>query len=318
MGMTDARVPPRGRVFLVGTPRSGTTLLQSLLGSHSAISSFPESHFFIRSRSSFRLFRKLGLASRSARTQLARFLEEVEALQGSRLVDSGVEAPRPMLFRRSYLRYFIATLDTLARSRGSSVWIEKTPDHIGYIDEISRLVPGARFIHLIRDPADVVASLYEVTREHPGFWGGPRSIDECFDKWLRNYRRSLSLADHPNHTLVRYEQLVARPESVLQSLCDFLGVDFEAKMLEAHGHAAFGITAAYEPWKAGAARPIEDRSRLKFAAIFGPRQQAHLIERMREAGVSLLPDVQDMDASLEGAGEPDPGGPHESGFHQTR
>ena len=65
---------PKQRIFLVGCPRSGTTLLQSLLAAHPDITSFPESHFFRHLIDNRRwLHRTFGIASKRARTRKIKF-----------------------------------------------------------------------------------------------------------------------------------------------------------------------------------------------------------------------------------------------------
>ncbi|MEQ8960988.1 MAG: sulfotransferase [Coleofasciculus sp. C2-GNP5-27] len=66
------------RIFLVGCPRSGTTLLQSLLAAHPQIASFPESHFFRHLIPEFEPKRRLlGLSSRRGKPHFQRFMREI-------------------------------------------------------------------------------------------------------------------------------------------------------------------------------------------------------------------------------------------------
>ncbi len=159
------RQPPGRRIFVVGCGRSGTTLLQSLLASHPEITSFPESHFFPQLRPGRRWARKLGLISPRAP---ARFDAFVAAVGWPRRV-------RPRLpLARGYARAFVRLLDAIALKDGKANWVEKTPHHLRYIDEIESYVPDAVFIHIIRSGADVVASYYAASNEpsFKGFGGG--------------------------------------------------------------------------------------------------------------------------------------------------
>ncbi|MEM7586478.1 MAG: sulfotransferase, partial [Acidobacteriota bacterium] len=117
------------RIFVVGVPRSGTTLLQSLLAAHSQLTSFTESHFFSRY---FRAVPGLSTAilTRDPTPRLIEFLRENPA------DDSEQPAPRlatgrllPLASRRVG-RQLLAVLDQLALSRGFAGWIEKTPRHL--------------------------------------------------------------------------------------------------------------------------------------------------------------------------------------------
>lgn len=103
------------RFFLVGCPRSGTTLLQSLLAAHPEIISFPESHFF-RHLTPITTWRKrLGLARPSVRKHLENFYDKIGREDGTCVV------PGPLTFRmKSYIRAFVRTLDNKAHQSGAS------------------------------------------------------------------------------------------------------------------------------------------------------------------------------------------------------
>ena len=109
------------RLFLVGCPRSGTTLLQSLLAAHSEILSFPESHFcraILGYRKPWRC--KLGIVSRGAKQRLEKFLVKIERTDMAKYI------PRFALFPDAYGRAFIKIIDQLSQEQGKNYWLEKT------------------------------------------------------------------------------------------------------------------------------------------------------------------------------------------------
>jgi hypothetical protein len=165
------------RLFLVGCARSGTTLLQSMMGAHSQIATFPESHFFQRAVPGRRWAKKMGLASRAAKTQLDQFLNE------SGYPEIHTSSFMMSLSLRQITSVFVNILDELTVNAGKSIWLEKTPGHLYHIDTIRRLVPDTKFIHLFRNGQDVVASMYCITRENKGAWGKPMEIEECIQWW---------------------------------------------------------------------------------------------------------------------------------------
>ena len=102
-------------VFVVGSPRSGTTLLQSLLATHSQIASFPESELFLHIGPETPIRRIFGLASRRVRSRLKKFF--------------GSELNRPeimsqfsptTLFISQYVNKFVSVLDSLTKEMGKS------------------------------------------------------------------------------------------------------------------------------------------------------------------------------------------------------
>jgi hypothetical protein len=276
-------VLPKKRIFLVGCPRSGTTLLQSLLAAHPQITSFPESKFFDYLNPRYEPKRRvLGMASKAAKAQLGKFLREMGR------EDMGERLPRHAIFASQYTRAFLGILDTLCQTRGKSIWIEKSPPHLRNIAYIQTLVKEARFIHILRNGADVVASLYEVTRKYPkSAWGNPWSLDKCIDWWIEDIQISLRHRQESNHTLVRYEDLVEDPKSILMELCQFIGVDFYESMLQGYGDVAKQVSLDREPWKALVSYKIHNANSTKFYELFDDKQRQYVLERLADTNTRL-------------------------------
>lgn len=239
------------RIFLVGCPRSGTTILQRMLGAHSELATFPETHFFAEVRARNPRLAAVGLASRRARS---RARELVEAMGAKELMTA---FPRHALTVGTASRAFVSLLDALARREGKSRWVEKTPRHLHFISLITKEVEEPRFVHLVRSGADTALSLFEVARRYPEW--GLGDLDACIDRWNRDLRITARMLNRPGHVLVRFEQLVERPEETLRRLAASLELAFEPRMLEGTDDPRL---VGDEPWKAGARAPIskpEDR-----------------------------------------------------------
>ena len=266
-------------LFLVGCPRSGTTLLQSLLTTHPQITSFPESHFFSSVISGRIWLRKLGIASRRAKPRFLEFLGEIQHQEMQRYLP-----PFP-LFVSQYVQTFIKVLNTLTYQQGKRLWLEKTPRHLHYITDIETFLPTAKFIHIVRNGTDVVASLYDVTHTYPEEWNGARDVDTCIRRWIEDVQISLSYARKPNHRIVRYEDLVEDTTSVLQELCDFIGVTFNDEMLSQHHVTARKVKLENEPWKLSAQEQIHNTASKKFYNVFDDNQRKYILERL--SGINL-------------------------------
>ncbi|MDQ1535128.1 MAG: hypothetical protein QOF28_2889 [Actinomycetota bacterium] len=185
------------RVFVVGCPRSGTTLMQSFLGAHPLLVTRVETHFF--------------------QTQ------------------PGPEA----------VAAWLAEMD--ASADGVAGWVEKTPGHIYELDRIVAAVPGARFVHVLRDPIEVVASLHWASSIRPAMWGGPYALDECIDRWRRAVRGTERWRGDPSHLVVEYQNLASDPEPVLRGTCTVLGLAFDHAMLDDRAALAPALGGAL-PW----------------------------------------------------------------------
>lgn len=260
-------------VFLVGCPRSGTTLLQSLLAAHSQIAGFPESHLFFYLVPETPNRRFLGIASRRVKSRLQQFL--------------GTELNRPevlsefspmTLFIGQYASKFVKIMDSLTEERGKNFWLEKTPDHVFYVEYIEKFIPGVRFIHIIRNGEDVVASMYELAQKYPKIWGVQSDLDACIDKWMRAVAASNKHLDKPNHIMVKYEDILEDSQTQLAKLCEFIGVEFEESMLENYGDTASNVSLNNEPWKKNVSRRIEKASDSKFERLFDDSQKQYILE----------------------------------------
>ncbi len=264
----DASCDPL-RVFLVGCPRSGTTLLQALLGAHKDIASFPESHIFTKGRMA-RL--APGLV---ARRNLETFTRAVEA--------NSLYGRRKLALRsQTYQLDLIHLLDKLTVERQKRVWIEKTPEHVLFIPKIRMLAPTSKFIHLIRDGRAVVASLYEVTRTHADVWGRPwrrpMGLEQCIAEWNRAIAASSAAMDTGSDGIViDYKTLTTDPALELQRLCEFLALSYEPQMLTAYATVTSSIVNSDEEWKSRVSDRIRDNGLQKFHQLFSSEQQA-LIE----------------------------------------
>lgn len=259
------------RLFLVGCPRSGTTLLQSLLSAHPQVFSVPESHLYSRVSSRNRLLRRLGMARRDAPEIFSRIL-----------VSSGLPPAKPRgVTVNFYLRRLAEALDKATLAEGKTVWLEKTPRHLYYLSDISRTLPSAKFIHILRNGSDVVASLYETTHQYPGLWGGERSIDSCIDRWIKDIALSSQYQGKRNHLIVRYEELIEDPETSLRKLLVFVDIPFAKSILTDYRYASRKVVASSEAWKASVQDRIQDTRNCKFRRVFAPEKQAYILKRIQ-------------------------------------
>lgn len=258
------------RIFIVGCPRSGTTLLQSLLVSNSHIVSFPETHFYERIVGG-RLRSALSLPSKRAKPYWNAFLEEIGCLE------LGSILPKNAIFIRQYSNAFVQVLDTIAQSQGKTVWLEKTPGHLRQIDQIKKLVKRVRFIHILRNGKDTIASIYELGNKYPETWGRwYRSLDRSIQRWVTDVRISIKYSTNEKHRLVRYEELIQNPKIVLENLCDFIGVPFEENMLADHLKSADQIILEKEPWKASVKEPIWPARKRRFDDFLNDDQREYI------------------------------------------
>jgi len=247
-----------------------------MLATHEAIASFPESQFFMH------LFpyefehrrRRWGINSRWTKKRLEKFLREIgheEMLQ---------RLPATPLFASLYTQKFVSILDTLTAGQGKSIWLEKTPQHLYHIEWIEKNIRGVKFIHILRNGADVVASMYEVRSKYPQDWPNePADIDLAIKRWREDVQISLRYQHRANHQLVKYEQLLADPQAMLGKLCQFIGVEFDEKMLQDYSKTAKQLILDREAWKASVEQPIKTTNSQKFYQLFDARQREYILNQ---------------------------------------
>jgi len=207
-------------IFIVGMPRSGTTLLRTALTSHSAIRIGPETHFL-----NYWLPRHGGRID--SRQDFERFWS---AFRDSRQFDElGLDA-RSMhrLLTAGGTPEFRTVLQSLlsehARRHGKRRWGEKTPAHHEHMDTLFDWFPNARVLYLVRDPRAVTASLMDVP------WAESR-VEVHAGRWRESIRILQRWEADPRVCVVYYEALVTDAEATLHTICDFLDEPFEAAML---------------------------------------------------------------------------------------
>jgi hypothetical protein len=247
------------RIFVVGYPRSGTTLVQGLLAAHDALTSFTESHFFWKHFTRAPWLPTTLNADPAGRVR-AFLAENGEApTPASAWFESGGRASlrvsplRPLRTTR-VARQLLLVLDELALRRGRPGWVEKTPMHlyfVPFIERVSRPGPGVRFVHVIRDWLEAAASLHAASRT----WERHYTLEQCASRWNGDVALSLRRAGSPADHFVFYEDLVARPDAELRRLLAALDLPWQADLLERHARGAPRLATALEPWKATGGAP---------------------------------------------------------------
>ncbi|MGC9502462.1 sulfotransferase family protein, partial [Baaleninema sp.] len=268
-------------VFVVGCPRSGTTLLQTLLATHSDIVSFPETKYFIFLQPEREPRRKkYGVVSRQLYPVLEAFFSK-----DLKRPDVAKRLPK-VGFIGWYTRVFFGLLHDIGLEYNKNIVVEKTPEHIDHLDEIERYVPNSKVVHIVRNGPEVAASMYEVSRQYPKWWKGASSLDYCVNRWIETTQRSLTYSQKENHYVVRYELLVRDPEAVLVPLCEFLGVPFEAGMLTNYRKTSASLLRDREKWKQKVSQVIQLQKSDRFDRVFDEEQKQYVFDRIAEAGLS--------------------------------
>lgn len=264
------------RIFIVGCPRSGTTLLQSMLAAHPGVFSLPETHFFPTILPTKRLLKAWGITN--------------NYLAGKqKLMDFGAkpsEIPNWLAghFISRLTENFVELLDRRALEEGKYAWVEKTPSHLHFVPNIEGLVPDVKFIHIIRSGRDAIASLYEATNKYPESWGGARSLETCLNRWINDLRISFKYTENSNHFMLRYEDLISDTEDRLKGVSKFLYMEYSSKMLTEYTSSFGKVKEKGAVWTEGAGKILYQSSGKKYDSMFNEKEKNHILHKIIESG----------------------------------
>jgi len=207
-------------VFIVGLPRTGTTLVERIVTRHAGVRSAEETYDFTLAFSS--VINEYLAANRDA---------GLTPLSAALAVDYGEIARRYL----DSMRGMLGPADS---------YLDKTPFNFLYCGLIRKAFPRARIIHLVRDPMDSCYAVFKALFDKAYFWS--YDLDELADYYIV-YRR---LMDHWHRLMpgaildVSYEELVTNPREVTQRIADYVGLDWSEEMVEIQNATEPSATAS--------------------------------------------------------------------------
>jgi hypothetical protein len=194
-GMSAERV-----VFVVGAPRSGTTLMQRIVASHPGICSLAGETSVFSPKNVFNYERFSHILTRD---------EYDAALSGARSI---VE--------------FFSRIHEKVRNENCVVLLEKTPQHVKHLEYILGHFPHAKVINMLRDPRDAYCS-----GKRSGNIPQATSLQAYLAYWEKCVKGRQAVMGDKRVLDVRYESLVERPEREVNEVMAFLGLDFDRQQL---------------------------------------------------------------------------------------
>lgn len=212
--------------FIIGSGRSGTSLLSSMISAHPQAIVPPETKFY---SAIWKKFRRLGMADAAK----PRTFDKMIDLTLRQWYIRDLELPEDM-FRRmchsaepSMPAIFLTILTLYRQQHGMSRVGEKSPGHTRHIGYLQAQFPKAKFLHIVRDPRAVVLSYRQVKFANRVIW--PK---------LRNWRQAAALHRQwsqrlgpTRYHLTHYEQLVTEPETTMRAISKFLDLPFDPMMV---------------------------------------------------------------------------------------
>ena len=201
--------------FIMGCPRSGTTLVAQILNSHSRIAVYHETNYYPIFHPILHLYGDL----RQSSNLMCLINHFLKLIQIQRVTPPEIEVFQKALVTSTFEGVLTTLLHLYARQQGKIRSGEKTPTHYRYLSEILEKFPESPVIFVIRDPRDTVHSIQKT------FDSGIEDATWLWNEAFLSYSRVSSLVH-----LVRYEELVQKPVEVIKSICAFLGESYEPTM----------------------------------------------------------------------------------------
>ena len=232
--------------FVVGASRSGTTMLNHILGGNSRVLALNELHFLDRKWSpdegiSWDRRQAIDEAARLlavARRSIWQCIPTREEFSEAREI---IDRIGPAKLRP--LDVYDVTLSSMLHESGMSMVIDQTPRNVFLVADLLGDFPESHAVQIVRDPRAVIHSQRNRWRQKwlgAGHTPWRRAVANWVNYhpitasklWLNAYRAGQQLLQHSRFTRVKYEDLLMSPDDTVRKLCADLGLEFEASMLD--------------------------------------------------------------------------------------
>lgn len=224
-------------IFVVGSARSGTTLLYSILLSSGEFALYQAETLLLE-------VCKPKYGNLRVARNYQRFINDwVRSKQFSRsALDPAEIAHTAPNYHETYIEFMRYFMERVAEKQGKKRWAEQTPGHVFYVSLLSESFPDAKFIHMIRDGRDVAVSKRKLG------WSGTRSGDTlkqlvyAAKSWEMSVKtgRKQGAKLGERYMEILYEDLVNKTDDVLSRVSEFAEIVVDRKKIEASRQGSLG------------------------------------------------------------------------------
>ncbi len=208
--------------FIVGRPRSGTTLIRTLFDAHPNVCITPECQFIIN------LYPKYGKLKNWNKKELLSFYKDLKLqllfdtwnLDNDKLKNVLMDCKGTNTYS-NICKTIMQQYRSVYPKNEILLFGDKNPGYAIYTEKLLRIFPEAKFIHIIRDYRDNFVSLKNVDFEIPI----PSLIVEKWKLFYKKFHKAKLKHPDSHHELI-YEEFVKEPEKHMKELCDLTGIDF--------------------------------------------------------------------------------------------
>ncbi|WP_414588370.1 alpha/beta fold hydrolase [Scytonema sp. PCC 10023] len=223
---SSERLP--GIIFILSSPRSGSTLLRVMLAGHPSLFSPPELHLLpfntMREREEQLNLSHLGEGLQKAFMEI----HNLDAAASQGLVRDMEQ--QNLSIKQVYQR--------LQESIGPRLLVDKSPSYAvnrAILERGEAIFANSKYIHLVRHPYPVIESFVRMRMQKMAGLGDENPYQVAEQVWTKSNQNILDFLiqiEPERHHQIRYEELVKEPGETLSRLCDFLNIDFDSALLQ--------------------------------------------------------------------------------------
>ena len=226
------------KVFIIGNPRSGTSLFRLMLNAHPKVISPPECGFLHWWFAKYKDWNDLSNTS----NQIDIFINDLKSskkitnwyLDFEKLKQRIIDI-KPQDY--ATLGEIIYLLFAEQKDKNPILIADKNNYYINHLNDLNEIWPTAKYILVVRDGRDVACSyinMEKLVTDSPYKPILSTDISTIAREWVANNKKCIDFINSLNSTrsfIVRYEDIVTNPKLFLTKVCNFLGIDFDKEML---------------------------------------------------------------------------------------
>ena len=235
-------------VFIGGASRSGTSLLQAILNENSICTSPPESHILETFAYAPMSFINESFKDRKRLLDLL-----VKDKWIHRLNIDPEKVISKLTDESTTIDLFRIYMEEYASRANKRIMVDGCPINIWFLKRLKEDFPGCYILHIVRDPRDVVISTQKAQYNDKFIFPPPQIAKQFLTGYLQSIRFAKEYGNR--YHKIYYEELISDPEKVVRSICKFLEITFEFKMLEFQ-ESGKKVAAVEESWKENLSKPI--------------------------------------------------------------
>ena len=244
-------------IFIVGSSRSGTTMMSRILAKHESVYTFNELHFFSQIYTKYKKNKIDRLSAQSVLLEL--FKRQYYGLFSKNDTSEYNDLSNKILVEKTYniIDVFKIFIEFELNNKKKTIACFHTPNNLYYVEQISKTFSNAKFVNMVRDNRDVLLSqknkwkrkflgarkipFFESLRSYMNYHPITTSI-----VWNSSLDITIGCKERTDFFILKFEEFLLSPDKKCKELCDFLGLNYQAEMLEVANIGSSNISDSKE------------------------------------------------------------------------